>query len=351
MYKTNLKPIIFWEGFPACGLLINDLANRVNGDIIVYATRPLVPFKSLSDYANFKIKYINDTSEILDDWEIIKDRNCFIFTGWSHSPLLKLSEKYKKENKKMISIMTVDNRLKLTLRQIIGSIFFRIFLRNKIDYVMVPGFSSWNLMKFFGMDDNKIYKGYYGAYTSIYNNIVTSQKKEKTFIYVGSLDRRKSFDILINSFEAYKKEGGTWGLKVIGKGPLQNKMKGLNIDYKGFLQPEETAYHLNRSRVLILPSRDDNWGTVVCEAAACGNLLITSRNVGASMDIVIQGVNGKILESIDVKSLKKEMFWFQNLSKTKFKLGHKVSLSIASQFTEKIYASSVEDMFFKINNE
>ena len=36
-------------------------------------------------------KYINDTSEMLDDWELIKDRNCFIFTGWSHLPLLKLS--------------------------------------------------------------------------------------------------------------------------------------------------------------------------------------------------------------------------------------------------------------------
>ena len=131
---------------------------------------------------------------------------------------------------------------------------------------------------------------------------------------------------------------------------LTNKMENLNIDYKGFLQPEETAYHLNRSKVLILPSRDDNWGTVVCEAAACGNLLLTSRNVGASKDIVIQGVNGKILENLDVKNLTKEMFWFQNLSKTKFQLGYKTSLSIASQFTEKTYASSVEDMFAKIND-
>lgn len=345
MKRKLLKLLVFWQGFPACGLLLNDLSKKINCDILVYATKPLVPFKNLSTYTNFKIKYISDSSKILEDWDMIKDRNCFIFTGWTHRPLLELSVRLKKRNPDTVSIMTVDNRLKFTLRQIIGSIYFRLFLKNKIDYVLVPGFSTKLLMRFFGMKNNQIYRGYYGASTVIYKNTNPLFERENYFIFVGSLDKRKSFDILLASFKSYKKEGGTWGLKVIGDGPLKHLINNDEIDYKGFLQPKETAYQMNLCKVLILPSKDDNWGTVLCEAAACGNLLIASKNVGASNDIIIHGTNGRILDKVNIQSLKKEMFWCENLSTTSLNFGHNTSVSIASNYTEKNYANSVIDMF------
>ena len=86
-------------------------------------------------------------------------------------------------------------------------------------------------------------------------------------------------------------------MRVVGDGPLKKMINSDLVDLKGFLQPLQTSELMNLSKVLILPSRIDSWGTVVCEGAACGNLLIVSKNAGASYDMVRDDVNGKIIKT------------------------------------------------------
>ena len=54
---------------------------------------------------------------------------------------------------------------------------------------------------------------------------------------------------------------------------------------------------MNEHRVLVTPSRFDHWATVVCEAAACGCLLVASHQVGAAYDIIKPGINGFVFDS------------------------------------------------------
>lgn len=94
---------------------------------------------------------------------------------------------------------------------------------------------------------------------------------------------------------------------------------------------------MNNARVLILPSRDDNWGTVVCEAAACGMQLITTKKVGASADIVKNGINGVELDKLSVYTLKNALFHFENMTEDDLAAGSKISKEIARHFNSGTY--------------
>ena len=63
------------------------------------------------------------------------------------------------------------------------------------------------------------------------------------------------------------------------------------------MQPAEVANTMNSSKVAHSPSYRDHWGTVLCEAAACGCLLIGSNQSGSSTDLIRCGINGFTFDS------------------------------------------------------
>jgi glycosyltransferase involved in cell wall biosynthesis len=191
------------------------------------------------------------------------------------------------------------------------------------------------------MPKNRIYTGLYGAYEGIYKEITPIENRPLEFLFIGQLIQRKSVDILVKAFQEYKNEGGNWNLRLVGSGPLASLCEGNGISVENFAQPFEVVRKMNQARVLILPSKDDNWGTVVCEAAACGMLLLTSKNVGATYDIVSEGVNGLILPSISTKEIKKALFAFERMDEEAFKKGSTVSKEIAGRFTSREYFAAI----------
>jgi glycosyltransferase involved in cell wall biosynthesis len=174
----------------------------------------------------------------------------------------------KHQNAKIVAM--VDNRYRGNLRQYLGAIWFRLYLKKYFDAVLVPGKSGQKLMKFLGMDPSRIYTGLYGAYEGIFNETNPIEIRNKEFLFVGQLIERKSVDVLIDAFKAYRQAGGAWHLRLVGDGPLKDICTGDGIILESFTEPKEIARKMNQARVLVLVSRDDNWGTVVCEGAACG---------------------------------------------------------------------------------
>jgi len=63
------------------------------------------------------------------------------------------------------------------------------------------------------------------------------------------------------------------------------------------------------SNLLLFPSRQDIWGLVINEALACGLPVITTREVGASVDLTKENKNGYIIPTknpdIITKSIQK----------------------------------------------
>jgi hypothetical protein len=127
--------VVFWEGLPSCGLLLKSLLEDSDIRLTLYATRPAVPFKDIDRLLGTKVNYVDRPEDIV--FSEIFDIDLFIFTGWNNKFLLSLSQKLKCKGVK--TALVSDNNLTYSLRQLIGSFYFRIFVKPKINFAFVPG--------------------------------------------------------------------------------------------------------------------------------------------------------------------------------------------------------------------
>ena len=117
-----------------------------------------------------------------------------------------------------------------------------------------------------------------------------------------------------------------------------------NLSLQSFLQPKEIAQKLMESKVLVLPSLKEHWGTVVCEAAACGCTLLLSKEVGSQEDLLRNGINGTLFNPKNISELEQKLFLLENLDYNWYKQSSKVSVSIAIQKNEVSYANAIRYM-------
>ena len=98
-------------------------------------------------------------------------------------------------------------------------------------------------------------------------------------LYVGRLAiANKGLDTLIAAMRSMAKP--TTRLVIAGRGPdeqrLKEMAKGLDIEFRGFVDETRKLDLMRRSRLFVLPSRFEGWGIVVLEAAACGRPVVVS---------------------------------------------------------------------------
>jgi glycosyltransferase involved in cell wall biosynthesis len=70
-----------------------------------------------------------------------------------------------------------------------------------------------------------------------------------------------------------------------------------HIIFADFIQYKELYKYYSISNLLILSSREEVWGLVINEAMACGLPVITTKETGASIDLVEERKNGYIIKS------------------------------------------------------
>lgn len=347
MKVNRIRPLIFWEGFPPCGVLIKKVVEHYGDDIVVLATRPLLPFSGLEQEMGGKIEWLSEPDEIWERRELYTDRNLIIHTGWYHSGWLRF-DRYMKKNFGARVVVTVDHQFKGTLLQAIASIWFRLFLRRHFDAAFVPGRSGQRLMRFLGMPADRIYVGYYGAYEGIYRPGGPLDTRASEFLFVGQLIKRKSIDVLLDGFTKYRRAGGKWNLRILGEGPLRERCRGEGVIYAGFAEAEQTSERMRNARCFILISREEHWGTVLCEAAASGMLLISARSVGSSVDMLRPGINGVELPDISPESLMSALFYIENLESGLAEYGSQTSIGIAKGYTSDAYYAAFRRMVLQL---
>ncbi|PEF43422.1 colanic acid biosynthesis glycosyltransferase WcaL [Bacillus cereus] len=115
-----------------------------------------------------------------------------------------------------------------------------------------------------------------------------------SILLVGRLTAKKGIDIAIESINQLKEKGINVSLTVIGDGEekkqLQDMIKQLNLEnqvtLKGWLTQEEVNQHIEKSTLIILPSRTASNGDMegipvsLMEAMARGKLVISTYHSG-----------------------------------------------------------------------
>jgi len=127
-------------------------------------------------------------------------------------------------------------------------------------------------------------------------------ENRRRIVFCGRLTEVKRPDLMIAAFVAVARQRPEWDLLIIGDGPLRASLQrrlpsdlSPRVIWTGFLDDQPTVSALYRScDVLVLPSDYEPWALVVNEAAAARLAIVTSNIVGASAELVRDGINGSL---------------------------------------------------------
>ena len=127
-------------------------------------------------------------------------------------------------------------------------------------------------------------------------------------IYVGSLERIKGFDTLVEAWRIVADRLPEAKLRLVGSGRLAPLAAELvrdlpdRVEWHERLQASEVAGAMDASWLLVLPSRSEGLGRVLIEAACRGRALIGGDR-GGIPDVVRPGENGLLVDPDDAPAL------------------------------------------------
>jgi glycosyltransferase involved in cell wall biosynthesis len=127
-----------------------------------------------------------------------------------------------------------------------------------------------------------------------------NQRLQPHFLCISRFVAKKNHLLLLDAYDRYQRDGGKWGLRLIGCGPLALAIRAAvaNLPYpdrvqlEPFQQLDEVGHAYAAASGFVLASHSDQWGLVVNEAMAAGLPVIVSRGCGCAVDLIEDGVTG-----------------------------------------------------------
>lgn len=115
-----------------------------------------------------------------------------------------------------------------------------------------------------------------------------------TVLFVGRLVEEKGILVLLESVKIWN---SNIKLKIIGSGPLEERIKHLN--YLGRVDNDQLPLYYSAADVLIVPSvHEEGFGRVILESLACGTPV-----VGANRGAIPEAMDKSVGKLIDVSAL------------------------------------------------
>ena len=137
------------------------------------------------------------------------------------------------------------------------------------------------------------------------------KNRKLRFAFLGNVNLTKGVDVLLNAFpkvqngnlELHLYGGNTAGIELNN---VKDALEQLGIFYHGHYQPEDLPQILGRIDLGIVPSRSDNFPTVVREFFHAGIPVIGST-AGGIPELITHDVNGRLFQSNSVEGLVEEL--------------------------------------------
>lgn len=324
---------------------LNALAENHGVTITVFSKKvnAIAPFEFKNIHKNI---VIHDREDFTGDKLIKESRrinpDAIFLCGWIYKPYLTLIKALKVKN----CVLGLDNQWSGSLRQLLGSIYFRTFLKKQIKYAFVPGNLQYNFARKLGFTKEHIAKSLYCCDYSLFQKFYTQNqflKKTsfpKRFLYVGRYETEKGIETLWSAFTELLEETNTdWELWCLGKGSIK-PMQHPKIKHFGFVQQDELNDVIKNTGVFVLPSIFEPWGVVVHEYTTAGFPIICSNKVGANETFLKEAVNGFSFEANDKNDLKNKLLKIIEISDEELNLMSENSSKISSVITPDIWAAN-----------
>ena len=190
------------------------------------------------------------------------------------------------------------------------ALFYRkMFYRLATHVIVQNEYGRKDAIEVFKISPKKIFKIYNGINPS--NIIVNRMETPKSIRYSGRLDYSKGVDILIKAFAKVYPYDKSLRLEIAGKGAEEENLKAL---VKAELDDEAVIFHgyfdnynkavefIANAYCLVVPSRIDNFPTVILEAFAAG-VPVIACNVGGIPDMLENEKEGFLVETENIEAL------------------------------------------------
>jgi len=196
-----------------------------------------------------------------------------------------------------------------------------------------------------GFKENEILYGVLTADTAAMRQAAGREPERPAFLFIGRLVPVKGLDTLAAAYGVYRRAvADPWPLRVCGLGPLAHVISPVpGVEMVGFVQPEALPDQFAQSSCLVLPSRSENWGVVIHEAAAAGRPVICSTACGASVSLVRDGFNGFVFEAGDAAGLASALIRMHGASIAERRRMGEASRHLAEQYSPERWARYLLD--------
>jgi len=197
------------------------------------------------------------------------------------------------------------------------SLFF--FLDPLISGYLCIGSANKNFYKRYKIEKKKLFHVPY----TVDNNFFYKKKIKKTnneinYLYAGKFTFSKGADLLIEAIKILSKHKNfvkKTKFTFIGDGEIKKecieyvkKNKLVNVKFLPFQNKyNDLIKYYQKCDVFILPSRFETWGLTINEAMSCRSAIISSKECGASYDLVKNDINGHTFKNNDAIDLSKKI--------------------------------------------
>lgn len=129
-------------------------------------------------------------------------------------------------------------------------------------------------------------------------------------IFVGRIEKTKGPGRLLDCIPFLIEEKRPFHIFFAGEGNYKpylekcvlTKNYDPNVTFLGHVPHEKLSSYYNMADILVLPSETEGVPMVILEALACGTPVVAS-NVGGIPDIIVDGINGMVIEDLSPKKL------------------------------------------------
>lgn len=247
--------------------------------------------------------------------ELIRiDPDAVISCGWD-SLAAYLSYAYCKKYHKKYIVWAGSTINEPSWRRALSEPLVRFLVRNS-DACIAYGTRAKDYLMNIGANEDKIFIGWNSIDNSYFEakSRITDHEKDRlkaqlkintrrVVLYVGQLIRRKGIHDLFDAFSLLKKQTADVTLLIVGSGKEEPALKKRVVEegipdvvFSGFIDYDQLPKYFGLSDVFVLPSSEEVWGLVINEAMACGLPVITTNKVGASVDLLKDGLNGFMIK-------------------------------------------------------
>lgn len=287
-----------------------------NGNYLFVETASMPAEQHLLGYGKYDVPYVvrysSENSEIIN--KRIMDADAVIY---GEAPLALVRKRLKTGK---LTFRDDERRYKSIIKYLKYPIYtYNSFFLNKGYLLCSSAFGSRDY-RLSGMSASKCFKwGYFTEVKEyedidslIYSKPGNSGKKPVSILWACRMIGWKHPERAIEVAKRLKEDGIPFSLSMIGRGPLEEKLKKLTrvfnleseVSFLGSMPPEKVREHMEMSDIFLATSdQNEGWGATVNESMNSACAVVADSMIGSVPYLIENGANGLIYPSGSIDRL------------------------------------------------